>query len=356
MKVLTVVGARPQFVKAAAVSAAIDEVADVEEVVVHTGQHYDASMSDVFFDDLQMRTPAYHLAVGSGGHGQQTGVMLERLEPVVLAEQPDVVLTYGDTNSTLAAALVAAKLLVPIAHVEAGLRSYDRAMPEEVNRIVTDHLSEWLFCPSQRSVANLAVEGITQRVHDVGDVMCDIFLRFSAVASGRTAQVRAEVGVPGDGPYALMTLHRPHNTDTPERLGRILSAITEVVDSGLPVVWPVHPRMRERIGAWTLPTGLHVVEPLGYLDMISMLTGAAVLATDSGGLQKEAYWAGVPCVTMRDTTEWTETVDEGWNQLVDADGRALVDALRERTRGRGGRTAYGDGTAARRIVELLAAG
>jgi UDP-N-acetylglucosamine 2-epimerase len=351
-----VVGARPQFVKAAAVSAAIDETSGVDEVVVHTGQHYDTAMSDVFFDDLQMRPPSHHLAVGSGGHGKQTGLMLERLEPVVVEERPDLVLTYGDTNSTLAAAIVASKLLVPIAHVEAGLRSYDRSMPEEVNRVVTDHLSAQLFCPSQRSVANLAAEGITDHVHEVGDVMCDVFLRFAQLAATRQDRVKAMAGIADAASYALMTMHRPYNTDEPERMQRIMAAIETVVGSGQPVVWPVHPRMRDRVARLALPAGLHLVDPLGYLDMIALLTGAAVLVTDSGGLQKEAYWAGVPCVTMRDSTEWTETVDEGWNRLVDADTAALVEAVEARSRGVGERIAYGDGTAAQQIVTILAAG
>jgi UDP-N-acetylglucosamine 2-epimerase len=352
MKVLTVVGARPQFVKAGAISAALRRRADLEEVLVHTGQHYDEAMSASFFEELGLTPPAYDLAVGSGPHGQQTGIMLQRLEEVVTEVAPDCVVIYGDTNSTLAGALVAAKLLIPLAHVEAGLRSFDRTMPEEVNRVVADHLSNHLYCPSQVAVDNLRREGIEAGVHVVGDVMLDVLL--AELDRLGDANPAADAVGCSDGDYVMTTIHRPGNTDHPERLGAILDALRDLAASGTPVIWPVHPRTRNVLPPDIDVPGLHLVDPTSYRDTLALLRGARCLVTDSGGLQKEAYWVGTPCVTVRPSTEWLETVDEGWNRLVDTDRDAIVEAVGAAAPGRPERSAYGSGDASERIVTLVA--
>lgn len=355
MRILTVIGARPQFVKAAALSAAVAARraagADIDELLVHTGQHYDVRMSDVFFDELGIPAPAHHLEVGSGPHGEQTGEMMKRLEPVVVAERPDVVLVYGDTNSTVAAALVAAKLEIPLAHVEAGLRSYNRSMPEEINRVVTDHLSAWLFCPSPVAARNLAAEGLTAGVRVVGDVMYDVQL-MTAAALGGANPVIEQLGI--GGPYALVTVHRPSNTDSPERFDELTRAVAGV-GAELPTVWPVHPRVRDRLRGWDAP-GVHLVEPASYREMIALELGASVVCTDSGGVQKEAYWAGVPCLTLRSETEWTETVESGWNELMGdrlAEVPDRVRALLASPRPADRPKVYGDGRAAGAILDAL---
>ena len=347
--VLTVVGARPQFVKAAAVSTAIASTPGLEEILVHTGQHYDEAMSGSFFDELGISPPVHNLEVGSGGHGEQTGLMMQRLEKVVLAEQPSCMLVYGDTNSTLAGALVAAKLHIPIAHVEAGLRSFDRAMPEEINRIVTDHVSSHLYCPSDVAVAHLLREGVTAGVHVVGDVMYDVLRRESAQL-GTENPVAWSCGVDD---YVLATLHRPGNTDNPHRLAQILEALTALGRDGLSVIWPVHPRTRSLVAGWARPQHVHLVTPTTYRETLALLRDARCVLTDSGGLQKEAYWMATPCVTVRPSTEWTETVDEGWNTLVDADALAIVDTITLARQGDSDRLSYGNGDAAQRIVELI---
>ena len=349
MTVLTVVGARPQFIKAAAVSRAIRRCH--REVLIHTGQHYDANMSDVFFGELDLPQPDEHLGIGSGTQAEQTGRMLAAIEPAIERHRPDVVLVYGDTNSTLAGALAAAKLGVPVAHVEAGLRSWNRRMAEEINRVVTDRLSQFLFCPSDAALANLRNEGITAGVHLVGDVMADV-LRLMLSNGHHRSPLAGELGLE-PGRYLLATIHRAENTDDPMRL----SALVESLGStGEPVVFPVHPRTRkaldrERI---VMPANVRTIDPIGYVDVLALAKSARLVATDSGGLQKEAYWLGVPCVTLRDETEWVETVDVGWNRVVGADPariRAALDA------GLKWPTAhpplYGDGRAAERIVEIL---
>ncbi len=321
LKLFTVIGARPQFIKAAAVSRALGPLG-VEEVLVHTGQHYDAAMSDVFFDELEIPAPRWNLAVGSGGHGAQTGRMMEKLEETLLAEKPDRVLVYGDTNSTLAGALVAAKCHVPVAHVEAGLRSFNRAMPEEINRVLTDHLSDLLFCPGAHAVENLKAEGITQGVRVVGDVMADALAFARQKNQGRNTVAEGLGLAPGG--YLLATVHRAENTDDPARLAGILDAFAQ---AGEPVVFPVHPRTRKHLTGLAPGGDIRLIDPVGYLDMAGLLAGARMALTDSGGLQKEAYWLKVPCLTLRSETEWVETVEMGWNVVTGVDTARILAAI-----------------------------
>jgi len=349
MKVASVVGARPQFVKAAPVSALLRK--RHTEILIHTGQHYDEGMSAAFFRSLHIPDPDYNLGIGSGPHGEQTGRMLAEVERVLIADAPDLVLTYGDTNSTLAAALAAAKLQIPIGHVEAGLRSHNRQMPEEINRVVTDHLSSLLFCPTKSAVEELLAEGIRAGVHLVGDVMYDVALATAQEARGRDVQKRLGVR---EKEYLLCTVHRPSNTDVPRNLRAIVEALK---DSGRTVVFPVHPRTRkalERDGLLDdLPEPLILVEPLDYLDFQCLLMDAAKVLTDSGGVQKEAYFFGVPCITLRDETEWLETVEDGWNVLVGADKREILSAISDFNPTGTKNKSFGDGHAADRIVDIL---
>ena len=357
-KVLSVVGARPQLVKAAVVSRAIASHPGLEEVLVHTGQHYDDRMSAVFLRELDMAEPAVNLGIGSGPHGVQTGRMLAALEPVIQEHAPDWVLVYGDTNSTLAAALAAAKLRVPVAHVEAGLRSFNRAMPEEVNRIVTDHVAELLFAPTAGAVANLIREGLPpERIREVGDVMYDAVL-FYRDRAGRTSSILETVGLEPGG-YVLSTIHRAENTDDPRRLEAILGALRDVAEETIPVVLPIHPRTRkmaEGLAAWNAHGALRIIEPVGYLDMARLQQYAAAIATDSGGVQKEAFFHGIPCVTLREETEWVELVELGWNRVCPPRDRGgIADAVRRAigSTGRPGRP-YGDGRAGAAIADHLA--
>jgi len=349
VKILSIVGARPQFIKAAAVSRILRRAH--EEILVHTGQHYDDNMSEVFFKELDIPPPDFHLGVGSGNHGEQTGAMLDGIEKLLLAERPKWVLVYGDTNSTLAGTLAAAKLQCKVAHVEAGLRSFNRAMPEEVNRVVVDHLSDRLFCPSETAVANLAAEGITRGVVIVGDVMGDV-LRTATDRQRGHPEFPDQLGLTERG-YLLATVHRAENTDSPEHLKNILRAF-ESLDE--PVIFPVHPRTRKAIDAIGYMPSRHVrlMEPLGYLDMTALERTARMILTDSGGIQKEAYWMGVPCLTLRDETEWVETVESGWNCLVGADTEKIVRGVRSFRPPSGRPSLYGDGNAAARISQLLA--
>jgi UDP-GlcNAc3NAcA epimerase len=362
MKIVTVVGARPQFVKAATVSAEIARRAraghPIEEILVHTGQHYDQNMSQVFFDQLAVPRPKYNLAVGSGSHGAMTGKMLAAVEQILLDEKPDWLLVYGDTNSTLAGALAAAKLHVPVCHVEAGLRSFDKRMPEEINRILTDHVSDLLLCPTHVAIKNLSNEGVRQGVHHVGDVMYDAALIFAQVAS-QSAGVLERHGLKPKS-FCLATVHRAENTDDPRRLTGILEALSALATPARPLLLPLHPRTRatlKRSGLESLVTdhpALLVVEPVSFLDMIVLEQQAVLILTDSGGVQKEAYFHGVPCVTLRDETEWVETIEAGWNQLAGAD-RARIE--RAAATARPGRVIdeYGDGKAASKVVDLLVA-
>ena len=349
MKVLSVVGARPQFVKCAPVSRAIRKLH--EEVLVHTGQHYDYLLSEVFFRDLGIPAPDYHLEIGSGSHGVQTGRMLGAIEEVITREEPDLVLVYGDTNSTLAGALATAKVHVPVAHVEAGLRSFDRRMPEEVNRVLTDHCSNLLFCPTATAVANLTTEGITKGVHLTGDVMVDALRENRSLAQERSTAL-ADFDLPRKG-YYLSTVHRAGNTDDPAALRAIMEAFALLDD---PVVFPVHPRTRKKFVEYGIePTeNVRVVEPLPYFDMLALLSGARAVLTDSGGVQKEAYILEVPCVTLRENTEWVETLEDGWNVLTGADTDRIVaeaDAAGGARRQHSAR--FGDGHAAERIAAII---
>jgi UDP-GlcNAc3NAcA epimerase len=316
MKIITVIGARPQFVKAGAVSRAFRKVAEIQELIIHTGQHYDENMSKVFFDELEIPRPAFNLGIGSGPHGEQTGRMLAAIEEVFQSEKPDFVLVYGDTNSTLAGALAAAKLHIPVAHVEAGLRSFNRRMPEEINRILTDHLSAMLFAPTTTAVRHLSNEGIAANsIHKVGDVMYDAALFYGARARTRSAILK-DHGLSERG-YFLATVHRAENTDDRSRLRVIVEALSEASEE-LPIVLPVHPRTRKTLADSGIQFGsrVHLIDPVGYVDMLSLEMNARAIATDSGGVQKEAYFYGVPCITLRDETEWTELVDLGWNRVV----------------------------------------
>lgn len=363
MKVLTVVGARPQFVKASTVSAAIvrrNERAGVglHEVLVHTGQHYDENMSRVFFEQLRVPRPAYDLGVRAATHGAMTGKMLELVERIIADEKPDWVLVYGDTNSTLAGALAAAKLHVPVCHVEAGLRSFDKRMPEEINRILTDHVSTLLLCPTRAAIANLDAEGITRGVHHVGDVMYDAALSFAEIAE-TSSTILEKQGLRSKH-YCLATVHRAENTDDPERLSSIVEALCEIASETCPVMFPLHPRTRARLKQHAIPRlettpSLRIIDPVSFLDMIMLEKHARLILTDSGGVQKEAYFQGVPCVTLRDQTEWVETVDAGWNQLAGADRARIVAAAND---AKPGRTIdeYGGGQAAEKVVDLLLAG
>ena len=426
MKIVTIVGARPQFIKAAAISRSIQEFNKrsktrlsekrrIQEILVHTGQHYDYLMDKVFFEELKLLKPDYHLGVGSGSHGRQTGMMLERIEAILQKENPKVILVYGDTNSTLAGALAAAKLNIPIAHVEAGLRSYNQAMPEEINRLLTDHLSTLLFCPTTQSVRNLLKEGIkngeTQVVKKVGDVMYDSILYYSKLAEEKSSilrdldllTVKTQNSKLVTHNYYLATLHRAENTDDPKKLKSIFSALDEIGEKtsarlrrpdeparlrrpdeparlrrpgeparlrrpgeparlrrpGEPVILPLHPRTKKMMKVYHLFSkfkNIKFIEPVSYLDMLQLEKNAKAILTDSGGVQKEAYWFGVPCFTLREETEWVETIKSKWNSLVGTETKRIVKAVRH-MEGQGRylkkREVFGNGKASQKIVKIL---
>jgi UDP-N-acetylglucosamine 2-epimerase len=350
MRIASIVGARPQFIKAAALGRELRK--RHEDILIHTGQHYDYQMSGVFFDGLDMPAPDVNLEVGSGLHGMQTGLMLQKIEEVLLSRQPDRVLVYGDTNSTLAGAMAAAKLHILVVHVEAGLRSFNRQMPEEINRVVADHLSDLLLCPSRTAVSHLASEGITKGVHLVGDVMLDVLNWARQRAEGQSPAVLSRFELE-EGRYLLATVHRSENTDDPERLSGILQALNAQEET---VLFPVHPRTRKVIetgGGYGLGPHVRLIEPLSYFDMIALSRAARFILTDSGGLQKEAYWLGVPCVTLREETEWVETVDAGWNTLAGCDTGKILQAVRSFAPPSSRPALYGEGSVAARCVELL---
>jgi UDP-N-acetylglucosamine 2-epimerase len=356
-KIMTVVGARPQFIKAAPVSKAIRDSSHFKEIVVHTGQHYDQNMSWAFFDELDMGFPNHNLEVASGNHGLQTGEMMKRLEPIVQGEKPDLMVVYGDTNSTLAAALVASKLCLPIAHIEAGLRSFNKRMPEEINRILTDHVSNILFCPTQTAVSNLEREGITKNVWKTGDVMYDVALQFSEKSKSKST-ILSDLRL-RRGEYILATIHRPENTDIRNNLMNIFQALEEVSKT-LRVIVPLHPRTRKMLTAIEMVDqfkDLDLVDPLGFLDMMALESNAKLIVTDSGGVQKEAYFHKVPCVTLRNQTEWVETLEAKWNKLVTvSSAEEIRDALLLSMSEDFERTMihdYGDGSASVQIVRAL---
>ncbi|CDQ41104.1 MULTISPECIES: non-hydrolyzing UDP-N-acetylglucosamine 2-epimerase [Virgibacillus] len=353
MKILTVVGARPQFIKASMLSKAIQSEGKMEEILVHTGQHYDANMSTIFFNQLKLPKPDYYLGIGSGSHGEQTANMLAKLESIMISMEPDIVLVYGDTNSTLAGSLAAAKLHIPIAHVESGLRSYNKEMPEEINRIVTDHLSSWLFCPSQTAMTNLKKEGITSGVYQTGDIMFDAVLFFKNQAL-KQSTLRNDLTLKKNN-YYLATIHRAENTDQVERLTAILTGLQQLDKT---VVLPLHPRTKQKIEQYKLTdlithTQIKTIEPVNYFDMLAVASDAKAILTDSGGLQKEAYMLQVPCVTLREETEWIETLETGWNQLVGADTQQIVKSMKDLSIPTNSPLLYGDGKTSSLIHNLL---
>lgn len=360
-KIVTVIGARPQFIKASAVSAVLRESDYLREVVVHTGQHFDRNMSDVFFSELGMEPPAYQCAIHGGQHGDMTGRMLIDIEKLLLTEQPDAVLVYGDTNSTLAGALAAVKLHIPVAHVEAGLRSFNMRSPEEVNRILTDRISRWLFTPTEGAGKHLVAEGAApDTIDQVGDVMFDVALRHGARVSddgGVLGKLRDAHGV-RPGAYCLATIHRAENTDHPTRLATIVEALTQFAKD-IKVVLPLHPRTRSALASQgkleALERALVLVEPQSYLAMVQLEKYAAIIATDSGGVQKESFFYGIPCVTLRDETEWSELVESGWNRLAPPiDTLSVLHSLNASLGSTGQAVSpYGAGDAAQRIVERL---
>ena len=355
MKIVTVIGARPQFIKASVVSEALKGVC--EEKIVHTGQHYDPNMSDVFFEELGIPKPAYHLGVGSGTHGRQTGEMLMKIEDVLLAEKPDVMLVYGDTNSTLAGALAASKLHIPVAHVEAGLRSYNMRMPEEQNRVLTDHISRWLFCPTQTAADNLKKEGIADGVQITGDVMLDSVLHFLKVAQNtpQKTAIFAQLGI-APKQYRLATLHRAETTDGGlDAIVRIFRAFEQLPQR---VVAPIHPRTRKLAEQAVAQEGfcnIQLVDPVGYLEMLLLTSNACQVLTDSGGLQKEAWFMEVPCVTLRQETEWVETLDGNWNVLANLTTEDILQKALHVTPDPAarGKMPFGDGNASAKIAQAL---
>jgi UDP-N-acetylglucosamine 2-epimerase len=352
LKTLTVVGARPEFVQTAPLAREIAARPGITGGLIHTGQHYDYEMSELFFSQLELPEPLFHLGAGSGSHGVQTGAMLAELDRVYLAERPDIVITHGDTNSTLAAALSAAKLGIPVAHVEAGLRSWNREMPEELNRVVTDHLSDLLFCPGEAAATNLRNEGITAGVHIVGDLMQD-----SLQWTMRSVDAAATLDGHGLRPaeYFFATIHRAENTDNEMRLAAILAGLEKVAKLH-PVMLPAHPRTRPRLRDLGIPAGVRVIDPVGHPEAMALVQHAAAVLTDSGGLQKEVYWLETPCVTLRTETEWVETVEAGWNRLAEADPTAIELAVKTALEERPDHPdLYGDGHTARHIVDRLLA-
>jgi len=355
IKIATVIGARPQFIKAAVVSRAFKAMPQsVSEIIIHTGQHFDANMSDIFFEELDIPKPHFHLGVGGGSHGQNTGRMLEKIEEVLIKEKPDVLLVYGDTDSTLAGALAAVKLHIPVAHVEAGLRSFNRKMPEEINRVLTDHASELLFTPTDIAVKNLINEGIaTDKIKQVGDVMYDAALYYGAQVD-EVNDILERLGLRSKK-YALATLHRAENVDDEKRLQSILAGLGNYLQT---IVWPMHPRTKARLVSFgiVMPANIQVIDPVGYLDMIMLEKHAALIATDSGGVQKEAYFHKVPCITMRDETEWIELVSQGANIITGANTKKIIAALQQSAnidKAVFDAPLYGEGNTGKQIVDTL---
>ena len=348
MKIITIVGARPQFIKAAPFSREIRKY--TEEIIIHTGQHYDKNMSDIFFEELHIPKPKYNLAIGSGSHGKQTGEMLEKIEEVLLKEKPNAVLVYGDTNSTLAGALAASKLLIPVIHIEAGLRSFNKAMPEEQNRILTDHISKLLFCPTETAINNLLSENIKENVFNVGDIMYDAVL-YNIKLAEEKSDILKKLNLK-EKKYILATIHRAENTNSYERMKNIVEAFNK---SNQKIILPLHPRTIGFLERYNLSfsENVKVIEPVGYLDMLLLEKNACRILTDSGGVQKEAYFVNVPCITMRDETEWIETVKYGWNTLVGADYNKILSALQEEFIVKEKPLCFGDGNTSKKISDII---
>lgn len=353
MKIVTIIGARPQFVKAAPISRELRE--NHTQILVHTGQHYDYQMSDIFFEELGIPKPDYNLGIGSASHGEQTGRMLIEIEKVLMSEKPDCVIVYGDTNSTLAGALAASKMHIPVVHIEAGLRSFNKAMPEEVNRILTDNVSTILFAPTETAVKNLEDENITENVYNPGDVMYDATL-FNLATAEKNSNIIAKLGLTS-GEYCLATVHRAENTDNKQNLENIIKAF---IKSGKTIVFPVHPRTRNKIKEFELENllnstdNLKIIEPIGYFDILVLEKNANKILTDSGGMQKEAYFLKKPCITLRAETEWVETVESGWNKIVNTDIDKITSCLHSYKIPDSYYNFYGDGNAAKKIVEIIA--
>ncbi len=351
LNILTVVGARPQFIKAAAVTRSLSS-AGHKEYIIHTGQHYDADMSETFFKELNLPAPDVNLGIGSGSHCQQTGQILLEIEHFIINQNPDCMLVYGDTNSTLAVALAAAKLNVAVVHVEAGLRSFNKKMPEEINRILTDHVSSFLFCPSQIAVKNLKREGVIKNVYLVGDVMYDSVMQNVDLAE-RNSRIIEKLKLKPKS-YSLATIHRAENTDDPRRLKSIFSAFEILAKDGIKIIIPLHPRTKKAIRTFNISLmNLHVINPVSYLDMLNLEKNARVILTDSGGVQKEAYWFGIPSITLRDETEWVETVESGWNVLAGCDALRIVSVFKSLEPGQPVSCKLNDGLSAERIVNIL---
>jgi len=352
VKIVDIVGARPQFIKLAPVLKEIMKNKGLKEVLVHTGQHYDYEMSELFFEELDLKSPDYHLGVGSGSHGYQTAEMIKRIEEVLIKEKPDLVIVYGDTNSTLAGALTAAKLHIKVAHIEAGLRSFNKKMPEEINRILTDHVSDLLFCPTDTSVRNLKNEGINKGVYLVGDVMYDSVMDYIELAEKRSF-ILEELSLSSKS-YALATIHRAENTEDKIRLFNILKGLESISQQILPVILPVHPRTMNKIKEYEIEIRyINLIRPVSYLDMLILEKNAKIIFTDSGGVQKEAFFFKIPCITLRDETEWIETVETGWNKLVGSDTDLIFKAVINIAPGLENSWTYGDGYASKKIVDLL---
>lgn len=353
MRIATILGARPQFVKAAAFSRALVRHKEIKEIIIHTGQHYDANMSEIFFEQMQIPKPDYMLQFPAKNHGEMTGRMLEGVEKILLEEKPDVVLVYGDTNSTLAGALAAVKIHIPIAHVEAGLRSFNRRMPEEINRVVTDHIAQWLFAPTESAVANLTKEGIdAKKIHNVGDIMYDAILLYQELSTKYSSIVR-DLDLEGK-PFALVTIHRAENTNDPERLHQIMKTLNDV-GAEKTVVFPMHPRTKNILKDTDLLKNIKVIEPVGYFDMIALQKNCRLIVTDSGGVQKEAFIHGKYCITVREETEWIELVDNGFNYLANPVETlpGLIDKLWDKKFSINGFYPYGDGKAADKIIDVI---
>jgi len=361
MKIITIVGARPQFIKAAMISRAIlshnrNSNIPVEECILHTGQHYDYNMNAVFFEKMEIPRPAWFLDCGGGSHSEMTAGMLVEIEKVLQENRPDYVLVFGDTNSTLAGALAATKLHIPVVHVEAGLRSFNRRMPEEINRVLTDHISTRLFCPTYTAVSNLNREGIVEGVYHVGDVMYDAALTFGKIAE-QASTILSSLRLESKQFY-LCTVHRAENTGDRERLSQIISALVEIARPECPVILPLHPRTKKNIELWQIDSiiasneALRLIEPVDYLDMIMLEKHAKTILTDSGGIQKEAYFHRTPCITLRDETEWIETITAGWNQLAGYRKEDILNCLKNKTQ-KTEIDEYGDGHAADKIIQTL---